>query len=337
MDLKKEYGSKFQSNVRLWVLFNGIAPRLRYRRVVERNPRCYFRLLRLLKYHTVHLVHWALGAGAGLGVSMFPGLGLGGLGGSAGLFEAGLPDFEQLQQQLARNPNIVRELMNVPAVRNLMNDPGMIRNLIMNNPQFAELVDRNPELAHILNDPLALHRTLEAARNPELMRVMMRNTDRAMSNIESSPEGFNMLRHVYEIVQVPFLNATTFGWDYWKWWCRPICCHPKEGTKSEMDQLTSPPQLLELLLIHQLLIQIHYQSRGGSQTNTARSDPSADFRSQAPVGLGGLGLPSFEGLFGAMQDTESVDAKSSSFTNDANPPVQSSIHESDLIIRLRLT
>ncbi|KAK8673350.1 hypothetical protein V6N13_111692 [Hibiscus sabdariffa] len=105
----------------------------------------------------------------------------------------------------------MREFMNVPDVRNLMNDPGMIRNLITSNPQFAELVDRNPELAHILNDPLALHRTLEAAKNPEIMRVMMKNTDRAMGNIESSPEGFNMLRHVYETVQAPFLNATTLA------------------------------------------------------------------------------------------------------------------------------
>ncbi|KAK8716870.1 hypothetical protein V6N13_044163 [Hibiscus sabdariffa] len=141
---------------------------LRYRRAVERNPRCYFHLLRLLKCLMVYLILYlrglelrshrplgSLGTGsrrssrAGLRASLFPGLGFGGLGGSAGLFEAELPDFGQLQQQLSRNPDIMRELMNVPAVRNLMNDPDMIRNLIMNNPQIAELVDRNPELAHI--------------------------------------------------------------------------------------------------------------------------------------------------------------------------------------------
>lgn len=83
----------------------------------------------------------------------------------------------------------------------------------MNNPQMREIIDRNPELAHVLNDPNTLRQTLEAARNPELMREMMRNTDRAMSNIESSPEGFNMLRRMYETVQEPFLNATTMGGD----------------------------------------------------------------------------------------------------------------------------
>lgn len=150
----------------------------------------------------------------GLGTSLFPGLGLNPLGGAgggggAGLFGAGLPEFEQVQQQLTQNPNMMRELMNMPAIQSLMNNPDLMRSLIMSNPQMREIIDRNPELAHILNDPGILRQTLEAARNPELMREMMRNTDRAMSNIESSPEGFNMLRRMYENVQEPFLNATT--------------------------------------------------------------------------------------------------------------------------------
>ncbi|ONL99592.1 Ubiquitin domain-containing protein DSK2b [Zea mays] len=105
----------------------------------------------------------------------------------------------------------MREIMNMPAMQNLMNNPDLIRNMIMSNPQMREIMDRNPDLAHVLNDPSVLRQTLEAARNPEIMREMMRNTDRAMSNIESSPEGFNMLRRMYETVQEPFLNATTMS------------------------------------------------------------------------------------------------------------------------------
>lgn len=148
------------------------------------------------------------------GESLFPGLGFNPLGGGntmPGLFGAGLPDLEQAQQQLAQNPNMVRDMMNTPAIQNLMNNPELMRTLIMSNPQMRELVDRNPELGHILNDPSVLRQTLEAARNPELMREMMRNTDRAMSNIESTPEGFNMLRRMYENVQEPLLNATTMA------------------------------------------------------------------------------------------------------------------------------
>jgi len=151
--------------------------------------------------------------GAGLGASLFPGLGSlgGGGGGATGSFGAGFSELEQVQQRLTQNPNMMREIMNTPAMQSLMNNPELIRSLMMSNPQMREIMDRNPELAHVLNDPSILRQTLEAARNPELMREMMRHTDRAMSNIESTPEGFNMLRRMYENVQEPFLNATTMG------------------------------------------------------------------------------------------------------------------------------
>ncbi|KAF5764347.1 putative Ubiquitin-like domain, Heat shock chaperonin-binding, UBA-like superfamily, ubiquilin [Helianthus annuus] len=153
------------------------------------------------------------GAGGGAGAPPFPGPGLGGLGGTGApnLFGSGLPEFEQVQQQLSQNPNMMRDMMNMPAIQNILNNPEIMRSMIMSNPQMREIIDRNPELAHILNDPAILRQSLETARNPELMREMMRNTDRAMSNIESSPEGFNMLRRMYENVQEPFLNATTTG------------------------------------------------------------------------------------------------------------------------------
>ncbi|XP_048634730.1 ubiquitin domain-containing protein DSK2b-like isoform X3 [Brassica napus] len=122
---------------------------------------------------------------------------------------AGLPNLERAQQQLAQNPNMVRDMMNAPAIQNIMNNPELMRTLIMSNLQMRELVDCNPELGHILNDPSVLRQSLEAAGNPELMREMTRSTDRAMSNIEATPEGFNMLRRMYENVQEPLMNATT--------------------------------------------------------------------------------------------------------------------------------
>ena len=152
--------------------------------------------------------------GTGLGLGGLEGLGgLGGLGGNGGMFGAGLPGLEQMQQQLTQNPNMMREIMDLPVVQNLLNNPDVMRSMMMSNPQMRDLIDRNPELGHMLNDPAILRQTMEAARNPELMREMTRNTDRAMSNIESSPEGFNMLRRMYENVQEPLLNATMGGGD----------------------------------------------------------------------------------------------------------------------------
>lgn len=159
------------------------------------------------------------GLGGGLLSSLFPGMDVSALGGSgaSGLFGDALPNLEQMQQQMqqqiTRNPSMISEMMNMPAIQNMLNNPDIIRNVMMNNPQIREVIDRNPELAHILNDPNSLRQTMETARNPELMREMMRNTDRAMSNIESLPEGFNMLRRMYENVQEPLLNATSMTGD----------------------------------------------------------------------------------------------------------------------------
>lgn len=155
------------------------------------------------------------GFGDGLTASLFPGLDGGALGGSgaSSWFGDDLPGFEHLQERLSGNPTVLSEIMSMPAIQNLMNDPEIIRNFMMNDPQMREVIDRNPELAHVLNDPSTLRQTMEATRNPELMREMMRNTDRAMSNIESLPEGFNMLRRMYENVQEPLLSATSVSGD----------------------------------------------------------------------------------------------------------------------------
>ncbi|XP_042002413.1 ubiquitin domain-containing protein DSK2b-like isoform X2 [Salvia splendens] len=234
----------------------------------------------------------------GTGASLFPGLGLGGLGGtggaSGGLFGAGLPEFEQVQQQLTQNPNMMRDIMNMPAIQSLMNNPEIMRSLIMSNPQMREIIDRNPELAHILNDPSVLRQTLEAARNPELMREMMRNTDRAMSNIESSPEGFNMLRRMYENVQEPFLNATTIGGNA----VTDAGSNPfaallgNQGGIQTRDGANSTTATETGTAVPNANPLPNPWSNTGSQTmNATRTNPTGDARPPPTTGLGGLGLP----------------------------------------------
>ncbi|KAL6963609.1 hypothetical protein U1Q18_034618 [Sarracenia purpurea var. burkii] len=241
--------------------------------------------------------------------SVFPGFSFSAHGnsGASGIFGVGLPEFEQVHQQLTQNPNMMREIMNMPAIQSLMNNPDLMRSMIMSNPQMREIIDRNPELAHVLNDPGILRQTLEAARNPELMREMMRNTDRAMSNIESSPEGFNMLRRMYENVQEPFLNATTVsestGNDNLS---NPFAsllgnqggAQTRDGsnnsstTGSEITGSTVPNS--------NPLPNPWSSTGGGSQANTtARANPTGDARTPGVEGLGGgLGLPELERMFG---------------------------------------
>ncbi|MCD7459520.1 hypothetical protein HAX54_041166 [Datura stramonium] len=249
--------------------------------------------------------------GSGFGASMFPGLGSGG----GGLFGAGLPDFEQVQQQLTQNPDMIRDMLNMPLVQNLMNNPENIRNMIMNNPQMREIMDRNPELAHVLNDPATLRQTMEAARNPELMREMMRNTDRAMSNIESSPEGFNMLRRMYENVQEPFLNASTLSGDA----RNDVGSNPfaallgAQGGGRGRQQSNNPPTTgsettdnLPAPNTNPLPNPWASAGTGAAQANTtARSNTAGDTRA-APLGLGGLASPGLEQMLGGMPDATSL-------------------------------
>ncbi|KAA8546173.1 hypothetical protein F0562_020933 [Nyssa sinensis] len=250
--------------------------------------------------------------GAGLGASLFAGLGFNAPGGTAasGLFGAGLPEFEEVQQQLTQNPNMMREIMNMPAIQNLMNNPDLMRSLIMNNSQMREIIDRNPELAHILNDPAILRQTLETARNPLLMREMMRNTDRAMSNIESSPEGFNMLRRMYENVQEPFLNATTMaggtGNDLGSNPFAALLGNQGGGAVQTTDGSNNPSTTGSETTTGSMapnsnpLPNPWSSTSGGNQTNiTTRSNPTGDAR--APT-VGGLGLPAMEHMFGGMPD-----------------------------------
>lgn len=126
-------------------------------------------------------------------------------------FLGGHQDINQIQEVLAQNPDMLREILNMPVMQDALNNPDFMRNMIMNNPHTREMIDRHPDLAHVLNDPSFYRQALDAARNPELMREMTHNTDRAMSNIESSPEGFNALRRMYETLQEPLLNPTNVG------------------------------------------------------------------------------------------------------------------------------
>ena len=91
----------------------------------------------------------------------------------------------------------------------LMDNPEILRHMVENNPMLRSLMERNPELAHIMNDPAVLRQAMDMARNPNLMREHMRNTDRAMSNLDTSPEAFNAMRRMYSEVQSPLMDAVS--------------------------------------------------------------------------------------------------------------------------------
>uniref|UniRef100_A0A8U7N885 Uncharacterized protein n=1 Tax=Corvus moneduloides TaxID=1196302 RepID=A0A8U7N885_CORMO len=138
---------------------------------------------------------------------------LGGLGGLTGLSSLGLnaSNFSELQSQMQRqlmsNPEMMVRIMENPFVQSMLSNPDLMRQLIMANPQMQQLVQRNPEISHMLNNPDIMRQTLELARNPAMMQEMIRNQDRALSNLESIPGGYNALRRMYTDIQEPILSA----------------------------------------------------------------------------------------------------------------------------------
>ena len=145
-------------------------------------------------------------------------LGLGGLGGAAGAGAGadwmgamgefgGNMNLAQAQQEMLRNPEAMRNIMNSPMTQSLLNNPDLLRSMFATNPQLREVMDRNPQLAHVLNDPTILRESMQAAANPEMMREMMRRSDRALNNLDAQPEGFNMLRRHFEDIQDPLMDA----------------------------------------------------------------------------------------------------------------------------------
>ncbi|XP_061172215.1 ubiquilin-1-like [Saccostrea echinata] len=142
--------------------------------------------------------------------------GLGGLGGLAGLGNLGMGshNFMEMQQNMQRemmaNPDLMRQMMENPFVQQLMSNPDVMRQMITSNPQMRDLMERNPEISHMLNNPELMRQTMELARNPAMLQELMRSQDRAMSNLESIPGGFNALQRMYRDVQEPMMDAA-FG------------------------------------------------------------------------------------------------------------------------------
>lgn len=123
---------------------------------------------------------------------------MGGLGGMGGMGN---------MQQMLDNPEFIEQAMNNPLVQSLMNDPEIMQEMMMQNPQMRQIMENNPELGQLLRDPEMIRRSMEMARNPNLMREMMRNNDRAMNNIEAIPGGFDALRRMYTDIQRPMESA----------------------------------------------------------------------------------------------------------------------------------
>lgn len=171
------------------------------------------------------------------------------LGGFAGMEALGVGqgsfmDLQaRMQNEIMNNPSLMRSVLDNPMVQQMMNNPDMMRNLITSNPQMQELMQRNPEISHILNNPDLMRQTMELTRNPSMMQELMRNHDRAMSNLESVPGGYSALQRLYRDIQEPLMNATSeqFGRNPFASLVdnNPTGANPQQGTENR-EPLPNP-------------------------------------------------------------------------------------------------
>jgi len=110
-------------------------------------------------------------------------------------------------QALLQNPQMMQEMLNSPMMDALFSNPELMRSMIMSNPQTQQLIERNPQIAQMLSDPEVMRQALQAARNPEAMRQMMRSADLMMNQLDAMPGGFDALQRAYTEVGEPLMNA----------------------------------------------------------------------------------------------------------------------------------
>eukprot|EP00693_Jakoba_libera_P001269 EC690123.1.p1 GENE.EC690123.1~~EC690123.1.p1 ORF type:complete len:163 (+),score=28.43 EC690123.1:64-552(+) len=82
-----------------------------------------------------------------------------------------------------------------------------MRTVMDSNPMIQQIAQQNPEMGAVLRDPEMMRQAMEMARNPGLMQEMLRTSDRAMSNVESMPGGFDALRRLQQDVTHPLMDS----------------------------------------------------------------------------------------------------------------------------------
>merc|ERR1719247_2407124 len=112
---------------------------------------------------------------------------------------------------MQQNPEMVRQMMSSPMVQQMMSDPETVRAMMRMNPQMNQLMEQRPEIARILEDPEMVQQSMRMAANPSLMREMMRNSDRALGNLDAMPGGHNALVRAHVDFANPLYNAMQGG------------------------------------------------------------------------------------------------------------------------------
>merc|ERR1712182_187848 len=112
-----------------------------------------------------------------------------------------------LQHRLLANPEVMQQMMNSKAMQTLLNNKDLLRSVVMMNPQMRTLVDKTPELRDMLSDQNFMVQSMEAFRNPTLMREQLRSSEGALRSMENVPGGFETVKSTFNKLERPYADA----------------------------------------------------------------------------------------------------------------------------------
>lgn len=98
-------------------------------------------------------------------------------------------------------------MMKDPAVKKILDNPDIFKNMIESIPGIKKEMKANPELSKMIESPQMMEEMSKLAEDPEYMNTQMKNADIAMAKLETIPGGFNILRSTLKTYQDPLINA----------------------------------------------------------------------------------------------------------------------------------
>uniref|UniRef100_A0A8C3ICT8 Ubiquilin 1 n=1 Tax=Chrysemys picta bellii TaxID=8478 RepID=A0A8C3ICT8_CHRPI len=120
-------------------------------------------------------------------------------------------DVSDLMSEASEADGSIQDLMSEvaqnPMVQSILTNTDLVQEILLSNPQMQQLAEQNPEINHILRNPDFIREMIEVSSSPAMLQEIIRNHDRALSNLESIPGGYSALQQLYSEIEEPMMNA----------------------------------------------------------------------------------------------------------------------------------
>lgn len=96
-----------------------------------------------------------------------------------------------------KEENQLQKMMMRKLQEGLGSNPELFQSMMLQNPAVKSMMDKDPEMRKRLMDPELAEQAINMAMNPQAFQAFMQSQERAISQIENMPQGFQYLRQMY--------------------------------------------------------------------------------------------------------------------------------------------